>query len=219
MNCEKIYKDLIIRAQGRVLEGYGEVHHILPRCLGGTDNPLNLVKLTAEEHYVAHQLLVKLNPKHEGLAYAALMMSVSNGVHKRSNKLYGWLKKQASETRRGKPGNLPSEEGRKKISETQRGKIVSEETRAKISEANTGKSPSEEVRKKLSEANSGKKLPEEQKLKMSLASKGKPKSAEARARMSASKKGKPGRPMSEESITKMLASRKLNAELKKSKQI
>jgi hypothetical protein len=37
--------------------------------------------------------------------------------------------------------------------------------------------------------------------------------------MSASKKGKPGRPMSEESITKMLASRKLNAELKKSKQI
>ena len=30
------------------------VHHIVPRHMGGTDNPENLVKLTVEEHAMAH---------------------------------------------------------------------------------------------------------------------------------------------------------------------
>lgn len=38
----KWYFNIIKEAQKRKLLGYSEKHHILPRCLGGNDNPLNL---------------------------------------------------------------------------------------------------------------------------------------------------------------------------------
>lgn len=42
-----------------------ETHHILPRCLGGSDEPENLVYLTYREHYIAHHLLTKMNPSYK----------------------------------------------------------------------------------------------------------------------------------------------------------
>lgn len=47
MNYAAHYERLIERAKNRVLEGYRERHHILPRCMGGTNAPDNLVDLTA----------------------------------------------------------------------------------------------------------------------------------------------------------------------------
>lgn len=44
-----------------------EVHHIIPKCLGGDDSPENLVKLTPKEHFLCHKLLTK----------------ITNGVHAR----------------------------------------------------------------------------------------------------------------------------------------
>ncbi len=88
------YQQLVERAKSRVLEGYTEIHHVIPRCLGGLDSQENLVTLTAEEHYVAHQLLVKMFPGHYGLVKAANMMSTGN---QRSNKRYGWLRRQLFE--------------------------------------------------------------------------------------------------------------------------
>lgn len=35
-------------------------HHIIPRCLGGSDDSNNLVTLTFKEHRVCHRLLVKM---------------------------------------------------------------------------------------------------------------------------------------------------------------
>jgi hypothetical protein len=40
-----------------------EVHHILPRSLGGSNNKENLIALTPREHYIAHLILVKSFPK------------------------------------------------------------------------------------------------------------------------------------------------------------
>ena len=61
--------------------------------MGGTDDKENLVELTPEEHYVAHQLLVKIHPSNDQLVYAARMM-----VPKRpSNKYYGWLRRRYSD--------------------------------------------------------------------------------------------------------------------------
>lgn len=37
-------------------KGY-HIHHIVPKCLKGTDDPENLIKLTYREHYLAHCLL------------------------------------------------------------------------------------------------------------------------------------------------------------------
>lgn len=42
--------------QKRPLTGPGDKHHIIPRHMGGPDSEWNLVKLTAQEHYLAHKL-------------------------------------------------------------------------------------------------------------------------------------------------------------------
>lgn len=97
MDYQKHYDLLIERAKTRVLGGYVEVHHILPKCLGGGDDKANLVQLTPEEHYVAHQLLFKIHPSCSGLSYAMVMMTFKHG--ERRNKLYGWVKRRAAHTR------------------------------------------------------------------------------------------------------------------------
>ena len=101
MNYLKIYNDIVGRGKNRVLEGYKERHHIVPRCLGGTDDESNLVELTPEEHFVAHQLLVKLHPTNSKLIFATNMLTVSSGNVKRNNKMYGWLKRKFSENTSG----------------------------------------------------------------------------------------------------------------------
>lgn len=98
MNYQFHYDSLINRARTRQLEGYCEEHHIVPRCLGGSDDKSNLVKLTPEEHYVAHQLLVKLYPNNHKLMYAAAAMIMGSSDNQRSNKMYGWLRRKYSVT-------------------------------------------------------------------------------------------------------------------------
>jgi hypothetical protein len=39
---------------------YYEKHHIIPKSLGGSNSKINLVYLTAREHYVVHLLLVRI---------------------------------------------------------------------------------------------------------------------------------------------------------------
>lgn len=95
MDYQKHYDRLTQRARNRILEGYKESHHVIPKCLGGSDDPENLVDLTPEEHYVAHQLLVKIHPGNGKLVHAAVMMSATGHTH-RSNKCYGWLKRKTS---------------------------------------------------------------------------------------------------------------------------
>ncbi|AFU64176.1 HNH endonuclease [Salmonella enterica] len=97
MNYKKIYNNLIERSRNRTLVGYKERHHIVPRCLGGGDELNNIAVLTPEEHYIAHLLLVKLNPGNYKLVYAAQMMCVSGSKVKRSNKSFGWLRRKFSE--------------------------------------------------------------------------------------------------------------------------
>lgn len=90
MNYQKIYDSLIERSKNRSLVGYFEKHHIIPVCMGGADNTENLANLTPEEHYVAHQLLVKIHPDNYALAKAAACMI----PNRRSNKLYGWVRRR-----------------------------------------------------------------------------------------------------------------------------
>ena len=96
MNYQKIYNDLIERAKNRQIDQYTEKHHIVPKCLGGPDNPENIALLTPEEHYLAHQLLTKLHPSNKGLAKAAHMMCSGRPT----NKYYGWVRRRFSEAQR-----------------------------------------------------------------------------------------------------------------------
>ena len=92
MNYQKIYNSLIDRARLRNINEYYEKHHVVPRCMGGLDTADNLVKLTPEEHYLAHQLLVKIFPDNHALAKAAAMMI----TNRPSNKMYGWIRRRFS---------------------------------------------------------------------------------------------------------------------------
>lgn len=57
MDYEKNYYDYInyVKNIDRKLD-YSEIHHIIPRCLGGSNDKSNLVVLTAREHFLAHYL-------------------------------------------------------------------------------------------------------------------------------------------------------------------
>lgn len=62
MDYKRIYADFIKsrRVKESTLIGYVERHHIIPRCIGGGDDPGNLIRLTPEDHFFAHLLLAKI---------------------------------------------------------------------------------------------------------------------------------------------------------------
>jgi hypothetical protein len=71
----------------------GEVHHIIPRSLGGSDDASNLVKLSGHDHAWCHWLLTKMT---EGeakskMVYAFRMMEVE-GDHMDRQKSYAIVK-------------------------------------------------------------------------------------------------------------------------------
>ena len=74
MNLQKIHNAIIKNALERnKLTGYTEIHHIIPRSLGGNDDKSNLVSLTAREHCLIHLILAKI---HKGKMWnAALIMT------------------------------------------------------------------------------------------------------------------------------------------------
>ena len=193
MNYTLIYENLINRARNRILNCYVESHHIIPRCIGGDNSVSNLVNLTAEEHYVAHQLLVKIYPQEHGLIKAAVMMAMNTGGNRPKNKLYGWLRRKHSETTSGE-NNINF------------GKPRTDEVKAKISASGTGKSRGLGVKKGP--------MKEETKIKLSKSLKGRPnpgqqgdknvsKRPEVARRISLAKKGKKTFPCSEETKLKI----------------
>ena len=142
MNYQKIYDIITRRGQNRILEGYSEKHHIIPRCIGGTDEASNLVSLTPEEHYLCHLLLVKIHPTNIKLVKAAMFMVSSNNNVKRNNKAYGWLKRQYPEYMSG-PNNPSTLNGtwNKGITGYKNKVNFSEDTIAQMSERMKDKNP------------------------------------------------------------------------------
>ena len=154
MDYRKHYDTLITRAKSRIIEGYVEKHHIIPECLGGTDGISNLVALTPEEHYVAHQLLCKMHPDNPKLLYAAKMMCVGGKNHSRNNKCYGWLKrKRLPIGSRKKPTFTKPRKPRSKETKPRKKRTLSEEHRKKIGLARSGKLHTPEAKERIRQSN------------------------------------------------------------------
>jgi hypothetical protein len=143
---------------------YYENHHILPRCLGGTDDKENLVLLTAREHYVCHKLLTYIYKGNRKIALAFHKMTY--GIHKNkyntSSRDYAYAKELLA--------NTPiSQETRKKLGDKSKqhtgtnsamyGKHHSEKTKQHLSAKLKGRIVSEETKQKQREANIGEKNP------------------------------------------------------------
>jgi hypothetical protein len=100
MDYKKIHDKIIERAKTRKLEGYVEKHHIIPKCMNGTNEPNNLVKLTAREHFLIHWLLHEMYPDNTDLKYAFWSMCRNSGNQKRykpSSRIYEYAKHQMLE--------------------------------------------------------------------------------------------------------------------------
>lgn len=94
------YYQIINKAKNRILTGYKEDHHIIPKSLKGNDEPENIVSLTAREHFICHLLLVKMveiGPVQYKMYKAASMMANVAGRgqerYKVSSRVYEILKK------------------------------------------------------------------------------------------------------------------------------
>ena len=62
MDYLKIYYSIINKAKNDAhnrSDCYVERHHIIPKCMGGTNDIKNIVALTAREHFICHWLLWK----------------------------------------------------------------------------------------------------------------------------------------------------------------
>lgn len=179
MNYKKHYDALIERAKNRTLQSYSEKHHIIPKCTGGNDSLENLVVLTPEEHYVAHQLLVKIYLQlgdkviSKKLLYALNLMSGKSNIN-RTNKYYGWIRRRVSESRKGytpsketlelisknvkdyfdknghhNKGRQVPDSEKEKIRQSLLGRVITKDHRDKISAALKGKPKSESHRQKF----------------------------------------------------------------------
>ena len=76
----------ILETRGRFAcgEEYHERHHIVPKCIGGSNDEDNLIGLFAREHFEAHRLLALENPEVDSLVYAWWNMSHINKANGRN---------------------------------------------------------------------------------------------------------------------------------------
>lgn len=143
MNYYLIYNTLIFKSQLlhdiRLIEKsngeYYEKHHIIPRCMGGNDDSINLVYLTPEEHFLAHRLLIKIHPDIYDL-YLSVQIMIGNGKYTKNNKSYGSVKRIINENK--KTLGMPAET-KSKISKSRKGMIFTDEHKKNISKSRIGR--------------------------------------------------------------------------------
>ena len=96
----KVYLAIVQRAEERTPEGYVERHHIVPKCMGGSNDATNIVALTAREHFICHLLLIRMSPAEyrAKLVYAAWQQSrpAKHKTVKVTNRTYARLREQMS---------------------------------------------------------------------------------------------------------------------------
>lgn len=169
----KSYKEFInniLDTRGRFNCGdkYHERHHIIPRCLDGSNDEDNLIDLYAKEHFEAHRLLALEHPDNRKLVSAWWLMSHIKDANQDRYELsadeYEEARIAFSNSLKGRP---VSQQTRDKLRRINLGHKVSEETRRKISDKAKerfadptynpllGRHLSEEVRQKISQANKG----------------------------------------------------------------
>ena len=162
----------ILNTRGRFNCGdeYHERHHIVPKCMNGTDKESNLIDLYAREHFIAHKLLAEENPNNDSLTSAWWMLAHIDD-REITPEEYENAKIMFSKICKGRP---MSEEQQEKLRESRIGKRASDETRKKLSELrrgekhpNYGKHCSDETKQKISKSNAGHRHTEEYKLEAS----------------------------------------------------
>lgn len=160
MNYQKIYNNICERGKQRIKSDnvYMEWHHIIPKCLGGSDDDNNFTLLTPREHFICHYILAfKLYPNNYKLAHAIYSMSHQISVFQKrympGSRTYQLIREHAIILMKEHKKHNPSSGDKNGMY----GKTHSISARNKISKANKGKTPrlgikhTEESKRKISE--------------------------------------------------------------------
>jgi len=121
MNYLKVYDALISKAKKRTgCNEYQEIHHIMPKSMGGSNESNNLVSLTSREHFIAHVLLAHIFNNNQMSSALIIMKGRKNGYF--NSRLYEIGKKKKSKAMTG--------------NQFAKGLIVPEHTRQAVIESN-----------------------------------------------------------------------------------
>jgi hypothetical protein len=214
MDYGRIYGEFIADRKAREggLTGYVERHHIVPRALGGSDDPENIVRLTAGDHFFAHLLLAKhlggsmwyaLNAMVEGLAIGGRAADHSYATRARrhyevakrmfavehSRRMKGVFK-GAAHPMYGKPCSPVALEKLKARLASGLNPMASPGARARVSAALKGRVFTDEHREKIAASRRGKRLSAETCAKMSAYRTGRKMAPETIAKVAAANRGK-----------------------------
>lgn len=171
MDYKKTY-DILIESR-RVRKTTSQptnLHHIVPKSEGGSDEPENLVRLTPREHYIAHLLLAKIY--NDQKMWCAIQMMGKRFKH--SSRLFARLMENVVPWNKGKVGCY-SEETRRGISVKLKGRSLPETTRKRMSDAKrgkpsnfTGKHQTQDTIQRIREFQKGRPKSEESKVRSSM---------------------------------------------------
>jgi len=102
------YNSIILRAKSRELSSsiYTEKHHIIPKSLKGTNDPANIVILTAKEHFICHLLLTRMveGKSRRSMWYASYMMCKGIQRYKPTGRVYEILRQNMIKANKERPG-------------------------------------------------------------------------------------------------------------------
>lgn len=194
--------------------GYSEKHHILPKCfgLGGVNDSLNFVYLSAREHFIVHRLLTKMfsGVFHQKMCWAVKNLTRSKYISKLHNitsKVYLKIKLDANlatsvalKGRKHKPLSPEAAFSKsQKLSAARIGKKLSQDTRKKMQKPKTvearknmcNRKVKDSTREKLSNSHKGKVVGMETRRKQSVSATTRPPICEStRRKLSVIHKGK-----------------------------
>ena len=209
MNYKKIYESIIEKYKQLNFQKlnrsdknyiYLETHHIMPRCMDGTDDLENLVNLPAREHFICHLLLPKI---YKGTKFEYKLWTAShrfiygndmkNKIRITSNQ-YKVIKENFSKFRsKANKGSANPNFGNKWTQEQKNN--LSKQKKGKSLEQIMGKERADIAKEKMSKAHKNRKhkkgyhLSEKTRKLMSINRKGKKKSEEFRKKCSQRMKG------------------------------
>jgi hypothetical protein len=152
------YQRFIGSLRGQSVDGYAEVHHIVPRSLGGSDDADNLIRLTARQHFIAHWMLARAIG---GSASRAFFMMSNFGRYGSVNSTTYQIARQeyaalAAVQMAGRVMPPVSDETKEKQRQAKLGRKLTPEHIEKVRLTRIGKKMDEEFCRKVSEAKRGK---------------------------------------------------------------
>lgn len=206
---EKAQKRASTKKQAKELLGYVEQHHIIPECFyivrvrkgkpgwltGNCNLAENLVFLTAKEHYLCHQLLVRMTSGRSLFLMQAALNLMSNKTRSKY-KVTSWQYEYAVSGRSAAMKKLwANPEFYQKSCQQKKDLWKNKEWVAKHPTKNANflnKTHSDETKLKISRANKGRKFTEEHKNNLKKAAQFRPsRSEESRKKTSLALKGRP----------------------------